>query len=340
VNPLGSALIYSTYLGGSSGEEFAGPIAIDGAGNAYVTGDTTSTDFPITPGAFQTSDHPNNAVAFVTKLNPSGSALVYSTYLGGSGGDGASGIAIDGAGNAYLSGGTGSTDFPITPDAFQSTNNAPICSRCGPGSNGFFTILNTSGSALVYSTYLGGSGGADGASAIAIDVAGNAYLTGNTYSTDFPITPGAFQTTYPPGANANPSFVAKFGTNPPPECSNAAASEPTLWPPNNKFVSESILDVTDPNSEAITITITSIRQDEPVDGNCPDGTGVGTSTANVLAERSGNGKDGRVYHIGFTATDTGGATCSGGVTVCVPHDQGKGSACVDEGPLFDSTVCP
>jgi hypothetical protein len=132
--------------------------------------------------------------------------------------------------------------------------------------------------------------------------------------------------------------------NPPPDCSHAHASAPTLWPPNHKFVPEKVLGVTDV-SAAFTISIDAIDQDEPVlekgegAGNtCPDGAGIGTDTALVRSERSGHG-DGRVYHIDFTATDTNGNTCSSDVQVCVPHDQGHGATCGDQGELFDSTVC-
>ncbi len=131
---------------------------------------------------------------------------------------------------------------------------------------------------------------------------------------------------------------------PPPDCSMAAASAPRLWPPNHKFVSEKVDGVTAVNGP-VTIDITGIFQDQSptVKGSghtCPDGKGVGTSTAMVRAERAGGIDDGRVYHIDFTATDQKGQTCTGDVTVCVPHDQGKDKTCVDHGPLFDSTVCP
>jgi hypothetical protein len=169
-------LIYSTYLGGS-GQDGGSAIAVDSAGNAYVTGYTASTNFP-TMNPLQ----PANAGgfdAFVTKLNPSGSALVYSTYLGGSGGDSGSGIAVDSAGNVYVTGGTGSTDFPVTPGAFQTTY--------GGNGDAFVSKINATGSALVYSTYLGGSGiYGDSGSSIAVDSSGNAYVIGVTSSTDFP----------------------------------------------------------------------------------------------------------------------------------------------------------
>jgi hypothetical protein len=165
INPEGSALVYSTCLGGSNYDQAIG-IAVDSAGSAYVTGFTESANLPITPGAFQTTLR-GNADAFVSKINPSGSALVYSTYLGGSGGEGASAIAVDSAGNAYVTGGTGSFDFPTTPGAYQATAGEI-----------FVTKINSSGSDLVYSTYLGEYG--SGTSDIAVDSGGNAYVTGLT----------------------------------------------------------------------------------------------------------------------------------------------------------------
>jgi len=130
-----------------------------------------------------------------------------------------------------------------------------------------------------------------------------------------------------------------------PDCSAAAASVDSLWPPNHKFAEIAITGVTDGDGDPISITIDSIFQDEPVntvgDGNtAPDGAGVGTDAASVRAERSGTRKlpgDGRVYHIEFTAEDGQAGACEGSVTVCVPHDRGNGGACVDGGALFDST---
>src|SRR5205085_3926955 len=177
LNASGSALIYSTYLGGSS-SDFAFGIAVDAAGNAYIAGQTASTDFP-TANAGQ-GNSAGNGDAFVTKLNASGSALIYSTYLGGSGVDDANHIAVDSSGNAYVTGFTFSTDFP-TANAIQ--NN-----KAGSVTNAYVTKLNASGSALLYSTYLGGSGSqGDDGNGIAVDAAGNAYVTGFTTSTDFPI---------------------------------------------------------------------------------------------------------------------------------------------------------
>ena len=182
LDPTGSALLYSTFLGGS-GEEALPLIAVDAAGNAYVTGFTVSADFPTTPGAFDTTFSGVDNDAFVTKLNPTGSGLVYSTFLGGGSTDVVRGIAVDTAGNAYVTGNTDSTDFPTTPGAFSTALNG--------GGDAFVTALNAAGSALVYSTFLGGSGTDDG-QGIAVDAAGNAYVMGVTSSADFPTTPGAF----------------------------------------------------------------------------------------------------------------------------------------------------
>ncbi len=135
--------------------------------------------------------------------------------------------------------------------------------------------------------------------------------------------------------------------NTPPDCSGAVADPNLLWPPDQKFVDVAIVGVTDPDGDPVTITITDIAQDEPLEGlgdgnTCPDAIGVDTDIAYVRAERSGaknTSGDGRVYHLSFTADDGQGGECSATVTVCVPHDQHQGNACVDQGPVFDSTVC-
>lgn len=245
LNPTGSALIYSTYLGATKSLDIATDIAVDAAGNAYVTGMTNGNDFPVTAGAYQTgiasggtfvtklnaagnslvystyilgvmapriatdtaghvyltgsatpgfsttigalqgaSANPDSTNAFVAKLNPTGTTMAYATFIGGSGTDTGKGIAVDEQGNAYVAGYTTSNNFP-TAYALQAAHQG--------GWDGFIAKLNPSGTALAYSTYLGGAQN-DTVSAIAIDAQGSAYLTGETYSADFPIR-NAFQPT-------------------------------------------------------------------------------------------------------------------------------------------------
>ncbi len=237
LNSQGSALVYSTYLGGNGGVAFdanglpypvadtAYGIAINASGNAYVAGTTTDPTFPTTPGAFQTAFksgsgtiwqiHPSSP--FVTELNAAGTQLVYSTFLSGRGTDSARSIALDAAGNTYITGQTGSflendgktrvDDFPTTPGAFQSILPPGIAGYFKP----FVAKLNGAGSALVYATFLGGSGPFDSGLGIALDNEGNAYVTGQTYSADFPTTPGAFQTSF--GGGISNAFVTKLNAS-------------------------------------------------------------------------------------------------------------------------------
>jgi hypothetical protein len=195
--PDGTALAYATFLGGKEDDQ-GGAVAVDAAGAAYVTGHTSSTDFPTTPGAFQTQDAGASEV-FVTKLNPAGSGLAYSTFLGGGNHDEGAAIAVDAAGRATVTGSTASTNFPVTPGALQTTFHYH--------EDAFVTRLSAGGSALVYSTFLGGTG-VDGALGIALDAAGGAYVAGYTTSADFPTTPGAFQTGF--GGGLYDGFVAKL----------------------------------------------------------------------------------------------------------------------------------
>jgi Beta-propeller repeat len=201
LNPRGTGLIYSTFLGGGATDTIAG-VAIDQAGNAYVAGGTNSNDFPTTPGAFQPT-YANGSVAFgpadafVTKLNPTGTALVYSTYLGGRDDDGAGPIAVDPAGNAYTTGSTLSADFPVSP-GFPNPPGA-FQKSIGGSYDIFVTKLNPLGSALVYSTYLGGSD-PDFSNGLRLNSLGEVYVAGTTTSVNFPVTAGAYQTTYQGGS--------------------------------------------------------------------------------------------------------------------------------------------
>ena len=191
--------VYSTYLGGS-GSDYGNAIAADGAGDAFVTGSTSSTNFPVTNQPFQ-SKLAGTTNAFVSKIGAPGGALIFSTYLGGSGNDEGNGIAVDQSGAVYITGDTSSTNYPVTAGVYQSTYG-------GGASDAFVTRLAGSGQSLLYSTYLGGAG-ADAGYAVAIDSTGDAYVTGRTTSTTFPVTSDAFQSSNQGTANA---FVT--GLNP------------------------------------------------------------------------------------------------------------------------------
>jgi hypothetical protein len=202
LNASGSALVYSTYLGGSGGGDGGSGIAVDTQGRAYVTGLTSSVDYPTTRGAFdRTLDRNFNQDAFVTKLNASGSALAYSTFLGGRFGEWGNGIAVDGSGRAYVTGHTESDNYPTTPNAFDTTSDG--------FRDAFVTKLNASGSALAYSTFLGGEDDEWG-NGIAVDGSGRAYVTGHTLSHDYPTTLNAFDTT---SERASDAFVTKLPTS-------------------------------------------------------------------------------------------------------------------------------
>jgi hypothetical protein len=210
-------LTYSTYLGGSgnngNGDQGNG-IVVDASGNAYIVGTAYSTDFPATTGAYQKQDKAasGNSTIFVSELNAAGTALIYSTYLGGSGGDFGYGIALDSNNNAYITGATYSTDFPVTCNAYQTANPTTSIGA----TTAFVARLTFDGSALLYSSYLGGTGNqsspalGDIAQAIAVDAAGDAYVTGYTYSSDFPVSDSAFQATYAGTATTSNAFVTKL----------------------------------------------------------------------------------------------------------------------------------
>jgi uncharacterized protein (TIGR03437 family) len=200
----GTAAVLSTYLGGSgaSTDERAVDIVVDVSGAAYVTGQTFSTNFPVTGGGVQPARGGGIfGDAFVVKVAPDGRSLMYATYLCGSGDDSGAGIALDSAGNAYVTGTTSSADFPVSETAFQKTIKG--------GSDVFAAKLSADGSQLVYSTLIGGTS-TDLAAGIAIDSGGNAYVAGNTYSQNFPVSQGAVKTSY---SGAMDAFVAQFNAD-------------------------------------------------------------------------------------------------------------------------------
>ena len=210
VDPSGSSLIYVAILGGSVSEyvrvvvsvglenyNIRGGIAVDAGGNAYISGTTDSSDFPTTPGAYDTSFNGPSWDAFVAKLGPTGSTLVYSTYLGAAWTQFGSGLAVDGNGNAYVTGVT-LTSFPLTVNAVDLTFAGPT--------EAFIGVLDATGSQLLYGSYLGGSGG-EGGTAIATDGAGNVVVTGTTYSADFPTSANALDATR---GGTQDAFVTKI----------------------------------------------------------------------------------------------------------------------------------
>ena len=274
LNPAGSALVYSTFVGfdtpvnGVAPTDYATAIAVDSTGNAYITGQTRSANFPVTGGAFQNLPG-SSRDAFVTKLNANGTALVYSTYLGGISDESGTGIAVDAASNAYVTGdyrGTADSDFPFTPNSFLPSGNASFgihafLTKLNPSGtaliysttlalkqtfgsgvaldstgsayvigseqigaafpinavqpvsrniDAFIVKMNSAGTALTYSTSFGGGNATTTGSAIALDASGNAYITGYTNSSDFPITASAPQSTKP-GGQLGTAFVARIG---------------------------------------------------------------------------------------------------------------------------------
>lgn len=202
VESAGLAIQYSTYLGGA-GDDVGYSIQMDANANAYVVGATTSTNFPVTTGAYQTKCGMTAAktcsTAFLTTISQpglkTGTGLIYSTYLGGSGGLGeaAYGVALDSSDNAYVAGITGTPNFPTTAGAYQTTCGTDTL--CNGSYDGFVTKVNPTGTGLVYSTFLGGSG-YDYLSGITVDSHGNAYVSGGTTSNDFPVSASAPQRVY------------------------------------------------------------------------------------------------------------------------------------------------
>jgi len=206
LNPTGDTLLYSTYLGGNDAEliSVTAGVAVDSSGSAYIAGQTTSANFPTTAGSFRPT--PAGASdAFVAKLSPQGDSLAYATYLGGAANDNGWGLAVDGSGNAYVTGVTISTNFP-TLNAVQSSIKRDSSNNVTQ--DAFVTKLNAAGSGLVFSTYLGGNR-SDYGLGITVDALSNVYLVGNSTSTDL-ATSGSAQSVYGGGTTFGDAFVAKL----------------------------------------------------------------------------------------------------------------------------------
>ncbi|GAN32218.1 SBBP repeat-containing protein [Candidatus Brocadia sinica] len=317
LNAEGTGIVYSTYLGGND-RDYGYGIAVDSAGNAYVAGRTISSDFPVVHAIDDSGNGEYDA--FVTKLNAEGTSIVYSTYLGGSDRDHVYGIAVDSARNAYIAGWTISSDFPVVHAIDDSGNG-----EC----DGFITKLNAEGTSIVYSTYLGGSS-SDYANGIAVDSGGNAYITGWTWSPDFPVAHAIDDS----GNGKYDAFVTKLnaeGTSivystylggSSSDYANGIAVDSggnayiTGWTWSLDFPVEHAIDdsgngvadtfITKLFSESVSITPTPTPAPSPDPTVTP--TTTGTPTAITLAYFNAKaGKDGRVTLMWETATEVGNA---------------------------------
>ena len=304
INPVGSGptdLVYSTYFGGSGTDQSTG-IAVDSSGNIYITGATQSADLPSTSGVFQPACHldsqSNCGNAFVAKIYPGGQGpadLMYSTYLGGSGSDQASSIALDANGNVYIAGTTTSTDFPTA---------SSVQAQLGGGSDAFLAKLNPQFSALIFSTYLGGSSGDQGTS-IALDTAANAYIAGTTLSIDLPIANPLQAVCTSCGSGIPDAFVSKLSGLALP----VVAFSPTALSFNPQLVGTTsnpqTLSVTNQGDAALTFTTIVASGDYaqtnncgmslPSAGNCvitvtftPTGTGARSGAVTLTDNAAGN----------------------------------------------------
>ena len=288
--PGSSALLFSTYLGGSSNDR-ALAMVVDSSGNIYLTGDTQSPNFPVTATAYQ-STLVGTDNAFVTKVAPGGSTLVFSTLFGGSQTDQATAMALDSAGNIYITGFTQSSNFPRL-DSFQnvlgisgagtcgSTNlvNVPINTLCA---DAFVAKFAPSG-IPVYSSFLGGSN-TDSGQGIAVDSSGAAYVVGETYSSNFPATAGAYQWLYEGSNTFSNAFLTKIS---PQDAPSVALSPQQINFGNQPLQSPSNpVTVTLTNEGSAALSITSITSSGDFQQTNTCGTSVagggGTCTIQII----------------------------------------------------------
>ncbi|HYE95992.1 MAG TPA: SBBP repeat-containing protein, partial [Rubricoccaceae bacterium] len=193
-------VVYVAWIGGGALDQ-ASRVAVGADGSAYIAGYTFSADFPVTAGAYDGTFNGGDIDAFVAKLSPDGSQLTYATFLGGGSDDFGGGLAVDGAGSAFVTGYTESADFPTTPGAYDPTYN---------GSSDVIAVrLNPAGSALAYASFIGSSGGEIGYD-VAIGASGEVYLTGQANSPGFPTTPGVVGPAY--GGGPGDAFVLKLSS--------------------------------------------------------------------------------------------------------------------------------
>jgi hypothetical protein len=225
INAAGSAKVFATFLGGEF-DDAGRAIALDGGTNVYVAGETSSEFFPVTNAAQTAVGSFGPLDAFLVKISPTGTNLLYSTYLGGELDESAAALVVDASGIACLAGYTHSEDFPTTPGALQTTLRGGLSDP----SDAFVAVLNpgaVGAASLVFATYLGGTQ-LDEAFGIAADTNGNCYITGQTTTNDFPTTPGAYQTNYAGGSGD--AFVTKLFPTPALTVTRAGANVSLAWP--------------------------------------------------------------------------------------------------------------
>ena len=311
-----ASIVWSTMLGGTAYDE-PWDVTVTAAGDVVVVGATESRDFPVTAGAFQASGPASFSHAgFVAKLDSTASRLVFSTFLHGAGADAVYAVALDESANVWVTGGTTSADFPVTPDAVMSSRPASA------GSTAFILELDEGGSRLLWSSFLGGDLN-DPGQGVAWDRARQSVVAcGFTQSSDFPTTPGALREVDEDGAYPD-AFIARLG--PSIVIADAAANPAVLWPPNHRLV-EVRIDYTTldgcgrPTAATCRLDVASDeREDAAGDGHAaPDHVPLDAHRVLLRSERAGGGA-GRTYSVtiecesaGYRATET--------LQVVVPHD--------------------
>lgn len=339
LNAALTTLNQATYLGGG-GDEWAKTLAVHSTtGDVYVAGltaDFHSRNFPGTTGGAQPFYGGRSFDYFVARLNAALTTLSQATYLGGfyNEDDDGPGLAIHPtSGDVYVAGGTQSPDFPGTAGGVQATMST------SSGQTAVVARLNAALTTLNQATYLGGSGGDESTQALAIHpMSGDIYVAGLTNSTNFPGTAGGAQSA---NNGVGDGFVARLTAdlraNNPPVCTSAQPTVASLWAPDQSMQPVSIVGITDPNNDPLTLTYPIVTQDEPIKGLfkkdlSPDAAVSGQQIL-LRAERGDKG-DGRVYEVHFTATDIRGGSCNGTVKVRVPHS--RRDTAVDSGQLYNS----
>jgi hypothetical protein len=340
LNLTGSALVYSTYLGGSSDDgspEQTGAgsaIARDSAGHLYVTGQTTSADFPTSAGAMATMP-PGGLDAFVMKFDPGVSSPIYSTYLGGGDWDAGIGIAGDSSGKAYVVSMTLSSDFPTSPGGFQPMIAARI--------DAAVTKLDPTG-ALLWSTFLGGSENENGVGGIGVDGLGNVHIAGSTWSTDFPVTPGAFQTSGLGG------FVTMLGSNgdlfpvaPPIQIRINDVSLPEGKKGTTPFVFT--VSLSSPSTASISVnydtqdgTATAPRDYQSIRGSVTFAPGETNKTVTVLVNGDTTVEPDETFYVNLTYATGGTVVDSQGLGTIRNDDAKRGAASTITIPLITDSL--